>query len=1107
MKSIFLSSTFRDMEIERDNLMVEVLPTLDEYAKNYGEMFHFIDLRWGVNTEDLEDIEKDEKVISVCLDAIDLSNPYMIVFIGERYGWVPPQERLLSVSKEKEYEIKDYSNSITNLEIEYGALSSMAQLDKCLFYFRKELDVPKEFEKYYKEANSENTKKLNALKQQILDKGAFVRQYTCEWDYDKNCQKLPETFAKTLIDDIKQIFDRELHISREMSWQECAYNIHKTNTAKNESIFAARDNDLSECQSLLLEKPHRVFFVKGEEGCGKSVLLSKLEKELSKTCNTLYFACGNSKFSKSGGSIARQIVYKFEELLGIVHEDTLYEAEFEMPTKFCEEDNLKRLIKRHTQSYGMGSEKRLFIFCDEAQYSANEKNNYWHVTSNILSFIPDILHDLVTFVVAVRPDFKIYKTKSKFGKYSNEVVFEFNDFTYNLGALTNEDKLEIINKFQERNSKQLPPRVVDKIVSTKNTDNAKYLSILLQRLMMINHDDFIQIEKFGQGIEGINKFLENIIDTAPADVSDLSISLIDKAAERINKTLCSEVVGLIAAAKNGLNERELEAICKENAVKWHVADFYNLLKYMNSFFIYTHNSRIQFKTQELKEQFATVQNLNSYYHKLLRYIDSLPESESEQKVDIVYYLYKMGDEKALVKLLAAKSANKLSSGVEEELYNGKTGAVEELCIIATYDKNWVISFFNNAVQNGATLDFAYNIVNIFYHFFMVTPLLQEHVHVDVAHAYLKMVDDLCEKTIAAANTALPEKYGSFRRVSIDKAYLKKLRNLIKIYEELESNFLAGFILLEKERVYTVQICKQILKLRTIIAGIKKGKRTIKDVYLAYSGLFTAYDMMEDRENALQTLLDGLKFVDETAVENPDIYCETEIYCYIADEYVQQKQCDKAYEFYCKNYDEEKKRIFGKSNYTKEDMKNSSALLFYRYHFAKQCIKCKKSDIALKEIEEALEVVDYLSQKSSSNKGEAEIEKYTYYEYFGEVLMQEELKQYEKALECFEKHEEALKKHCQKEELELNLFKNLSNMCDVHEKKGDIKRAIQMKADSIIAMKILLEKTHDNSLYDELCMGYDKLIELYRQDKNEEKVKSTQKEYDEFVKEAEEIYAY
>lgn len=57
MKSIFVSSTFKDMHEERDILHKRVIPELNEYAVQYGESVSLCDLRWGVNTEDLDNEE------------------------------------------------------------------------------------------------------------------------------------------------------------------------------------------------------------------------------------------------------------------------------------------------------------------------------------------------------------------------------------------------------------------------------------------------------------------------------------------------------------------------------------------------------------------------------------------------------------------------------------------------------------------------------------------------------------------------------------------------------------------------------------------------------------------------------------------------------------------------------------------------------------------------------------------------------------------------------------------------------------------------------------------------------------------------------------------
>lgn len=64
MKNIFVSSTFRDMQAERDMIQKEVLPQLRSKARAYGENINMIDLRWGVDTSELESEEGTKYMLS-----------------------------------------------------------------------------------------------------------------------------------------------------------------------------------------------------------------------------------------------------------------------------------------------------------------------------------------------------------------------------------------------------------------------------------------------------------------------------------------------------------------------------------------------------------------------------------------------------------------------------------------------------------------------------------------------------------------------------------------------------------------------------------------------------------------------------------------------------------------------------------------------------------------------------------------------------------------------------------------------------------------------------------------------------------------------------------
>ena len=68
MKQVFVSSTFRDMHIERDLIQTKLIPDLNEKAyQNRIEGIKFQDLRWGIDTDTEDEEDKDKKILEVAL--------------------------------------------------------------------------------------------------------------------------------------------------------------------------------------------------------------------------------------------------------------------------------------------------------------------------------------------------------------------------------------------------------------------------------------------------------------------------------------------------------------------------------------------------------------------------------------------------------------------------------------------------------------------------------------------------------------------------------------------------------------------------------------------------------------------------------------------------------------------------------------------------------------------------------------------------------------------------------------------------------------------------------------------------------------------------------
>ena len=98
---VFISSTFRDMQGERDALNSWVFPALEARLRERRSRLEPIDLRVGVDTtQAASEREREQQILKVCLREIDRSRPFLMVLLGDRYGWVPDDDRIRAAAGE-----------------------------------------------------------------------------------------------------------------------------------------------------------------------------------------------------------------------------------------------------------------------------------------------------------------------------------------------------------------------------------------------------------------------------------------------------------------------------------------------------------------------------------------------------------------------------------------------------------------------------------------------------------------------------------------------------------------------------------------------------------------------------------------------------------------------------------------------------------------------------------------------------------------------------------------------------------------------------------------------------------------------------------------------
>ena len=73
---VFVSSAFRDMGAERDELAKRVFPRLRKLCETRGLTWSDVDLRWGVT----EEAVTADKTAEICLREVDRCRPFFIEF-------------------------------------------------------------------------------------------------------------------------------------------------------------------------------------------------------------------------------------------------------------------------------------------------------------------------------------------------------------------------------------------------------------------------------------------------------------------------------------------------------------------------------------------------------------------------------------------------------------------------------------------------------------------------------------------------------------------------------------------------------------------------------------------------------------------------------------------------------------------------------------------------------------------------------------------------------------------------------------------------------------------------------------------------------------------
>lgn len=258
---VFLSSTFADMQGERDYLVKKIFPAIKRECLRRNVEFTVLDLRWGITEEEA----KSGRVMEICMDEISRTRPFFIGLIGGRYGWIPENdgravnERLLQRYPHIRAGISA-GKSITEMEMQYGVLD-YPEKTYSHFFIRSLRTVPKRFRDKRGSAAAE---KRERLKDTVRNAAAEGR---CSVSDYSSLKELGRKVTEALMATVDALYP----VDEKLSHMDFVMSAHDNAVDRLRRVYVPRESDIDYDRMADMNSLLTLDF---ESGWGKSAWIA-----------------------------------------------------------------------------------------------------------------------------------------------------------------------------------------------------------------------------------------------------------------------------------------------------------------------------------------------------------------------------------------------------------------------------------------------------------------------------------------------------------------------------------------------------------------------------------------------------------------------------------------------------------------------------------------------------------------------------------------------------------------------------------------------------------------------------------------------------------------
>jgi tetratricopeptide (TPR) repeat protein len=552
-RPIFISSTFRDMHAERGWLQERVFPELEERLRGHRHHLEIIDLRMGVEVAALGGQESREmKVLKVCLAEIERSRPFLIVLLGDRYGWIPPPERIEAAAREAGFAAGVKAKSVTALEIEFGIFRrSPEQRRRCFFYFRDPLpydQMPPEQAAVYSDAHAPDPEAsarkaaLDKLKLRIETDSELktrVRHYQADWDPQANCVTDLEAWGRQVLADLWGELDPETRafaLAEPPTWQAQERTAIKEFVEHRLRGFTGRDATVRQLVDIALSQGDETLgaCVTGGPGAGKSALFARVYRRLEDERGILVLAhaAGSGPRSASVEDMLRRWV---EELAGFLR------VKSGLPENASPDD----VEKAFTTLIRRAAEKCRVVVLVDALNQLERTARGLYATWFDAGRWPSNARLLATAIA---------------GTESAALCRQARMREIRVPPLTLDEARSIGNAVWSRYHRECNPQVLDAVLGRKAPDgtaacfNPLWLTLAMEQLNLLDADDYTRAGE---------KLLDLLLSEAhglPGEIEGLYAAMLARAEKAYGARWARPFACLLALSRQGWRESDFETM-------------------------------------------------------------------------------------------------------------------------------------------------------------------------------------------------------------------------------------------------------------------------------------------------------------------------------------------------------------------------------------------------------------------------------------------------------------------------------------------------------------------------------------------------------------------